>query len=384
MERVERIPGVDVARGLAVLGMFTAHLAPGAAGDPWPLGAVQVADGRSAATFVVLAGLSVALLSGADRPVDGVRRIQARTRVLVRGVLLVALGVALVVLGTPVAVILPVYGVYFAVATAFLGSRPRTLVALAGAVAIVGPVVTSTARDWLLEHGRATALTDLVVGEHYPAATWSAYVLAGLAVGRLDLRSPRVRRVLLLVGTGLALVAHLGSAIAVRVVAGAGPDGPWYRYLTTEPHSGSTPEVLANTGVALALLAACLAAGDRWPRTTAPLGATGALALTAYSVHVVAIAALGTGVVWEPTTRTWLTFLVVTVVACTAWRTWLGRGPLERVLHVVSTRASDLAPDRVEPRGDGRPAAADQPGRPGFTATDRAPAAGPAHRPAPR
>ncbi|GEA89390.1 heparan-alpha-glucosaminide N-acetyltransferase domain-containing protein [Cellulomonas cellasea] len=353
---MQRIVGVDVARGLAVLGMFTAHLAPGAAGDPWPRGAVQVADGRSAAAFVVLAGISVALLSGGSRPVDGVRRAQARLRVLVRGVLLVALGVVLVALGTPVAVILPAYGVYFAVAIGFLGWSARALLAAAAVVAVVGPPVTFRVGDWLVEHEKATALTDLVVGHYYPAGIWTAYVLAGLAVGRLDLTAAHVRRALLLGGTGVAVLAHLASAVLMRLVPGARPEVGPGRYLTTEPHAGTTLEVVANTGVALAVLALCLVVADRWPRLTSPLGATGALALTAYTVHVAAIAALGDDVVWEPTDRVWLAFLVVTVVACTVWRATLGRGPFERLLHAVSTRASDLGADGPgrTPSVDGR------------------------------
>ncbi|MGW6129654.1 heparan-alpha-glucosaminide N-acetyltransferase domain-containing protein [Cellulomonas sp. NPDC055163] len=342
---MQRIAGVDVARGLAVLGMFTAHLAPGAAGDPWPRGAVQVADGRSAAAFVVLAGLSVALLSGGPRPADGVRRVQARLRVLVRGVLLVTIGVVLVALGTPVAVILPVYGVYFAVAIGFLGWSPRALLAAAAAVAVVGPPLTFRVGDWLVEREQATALTNLVVGHYYPAGIWTAYVLAGLAVGRLDLTAAHVRRALLLGGTGVAVLAHLASGVLMRLVPGARPEVGLGRYLTTEPHAGTTFEVVANTGVAVAVLAVCLVVADRWPRLTSPLAATGALALTAYTVHVAVVAALGDDVVWEPTDAVWLTFLAVTVVACTLWRATLGRGPLERLLHAVSTRASDLGAD---------------------------------------
>src|SRR5690606_11520134 len=57
-----RIDGLDLARGLAVLGMFVAHV--GTAGNAYPPTEVgQLADGRSAALFALLAGVSVALLS---------------------------------------------------------------------------------------------------------------------------------------------------------------------------------------------------------------------------------------------------------------------------------------------------------------------------------
>src|SRR4051812_47891443 len=111
---MRRIVGIDVARGLAVLGMMTAHVGPDDHGPVPPGGFAQLADGRPAALFVLLAGLSLALLSGAADPVAGTRLVQARVRILVRALLLFALGELLVVLGTPVVVILPTYGLLFA------------------------------------------------------------------------------------------------------------------------------------------------------------------------------------------------------------------------------------------------------------------------------
>ncbi len=344
---MQRIPGVDVARGLAVLGMITAHVAPGGAGDDWPWSATQVADGRSAALFVVLSGVSVALMSGGARPVAGTRRVQARTRLFTRAFLLLGLGAGLVVLGTPIAVILPTYAVLFAVATGLLGRTPRWLFAAAAVTAVVAPPVRLLLAAWLEAEPRpGSTYTDLLVGDFYPALVWVAYVLAGLGVGRLDLRDARVRRVMLATGAGLALAGYASAALLTRATD---PDGVLHALVTSEPHSGSGVEVVASTGVSLGALALCLMAGDRLPRGAAPLAATGALALTAYCGHVVVIALLGPEAVWAPTAGTWLTFVAVTVVACTAWRAAWGRGPLERLLHGVSTRAADVAPDAPPP-----------------------------------
>jgi uncharacterized membrane protein YeiB len=99
----------------------------------------------------------------------------------------------------------------------------------------------------------------------------------------------------------------------------------------------STFELMGNTGVAFLVLVASLAAAERWPRAFAPLAAVGSLALTAYTVHIVVIAIIGTSVVWQPTVLSWLAFLGTTTLACWLWARFLGRGPLERVLHEVST-----------------------------------------------
>ncbi|QHT55082.1 DUF1624 domain-containing protein [Cellulomonas sp. H30R-01] len=340
---MRRIAGVDVARGLAVLGMMTAHVGPDDPGSRVvPGGFAQLADGRPSALFVVLAGIGLALLSGGASPVAGTRLVQARLRVLVRAVLLFALGELLVMLGTPVAVILPTYAVLFAVGCLALRWSVRTLLVVAAAVAVVGPVVRT-----LLEAGqqawqpRPTLLAEIAVGHFYPAVVWLAYLLAGLAVGRCDLRSARVRLVAAATGAGLVVLGHGGAWVARDVLG-------WPATVaTTEPHSSTTFEVLGNTGVALLVLVACLVVAEAAPHVVSPLAAVGELALSAYTVHVVVIALLGDGVVYTPAVASWLAFLVTTTVLCWSWRATLGRGPFERVLHGVSTRAADVRPDTL-------------------------------------
>ena len=64
-----RLRGVDVARGLAVLGMFGAHLL--VTDDlVWvdPSTWTGLVDGRSSVLFALLAGVSVALLTGRTTP----------------------------------------------------------------------------------------------------------------------------------------------------------------------------------------------------------------------------------------------------------------------------------------------------------------------------
>ncbi len=342
---MQRITGVDVARGLAVLGMLTAHVGPGGPGSPWPWSLTQVADGRSAALFVLLSGVSVALLSGGSAPVAGTRRVQARTRLLVRAAGVLGIGVVVTLLGTPVAVILPTYGVLFACATPLLGTRPRRLLTGAVVVAALGPVLQQAVGP-VLEQLPGREWTDLLTGSHYPAVTWFAYVLVGLAVGRSDLRDTRVRLRLLGAGAALATAGLGAGALLTRVVE---PGSALAALVTTEPHSSSPLEVVANTGVGLAVLALCLLLADAAPGLVAPVAATGALALTAYTAQLVAIAVLGTSVVWEPDAGTWVAFLVVTVASCWLWRAAFGRGPLERALHALAARAADVSPDALPP-----------------------------------
>lgn len=338
MDRVDRVVGVDVARGLAVLGMFTAHL-----GDDSPVfwtstGWMQAADGRSAAGFALLAGVSAALLSGGPSPEGGLALRHARVRILARAAVLWPLGVVLIALGTPVAVILPSYAVMFALLTVVLHWSPRRLLLAAGGALAVGPLVAVLTGDDV--NGQPTAhplpqILDVLVGDYYPVVVWIAYMLVGLAVGRHGLPVQR----LAVWGLGCAVVGYGTSAVAMRVID---PVHTLRRaLLTAAPHSDTAPEVVGNTGVVLVVLALCLVAGRAAPRVVAPLAATGALALTAYCGQIVAIAVIGTRAVWVPSNGRLAVFVLVTLMFTTTWRALLGRGPLERALHGFSTTLAD-------------------------------------------
>lgn len=340
-----RIVGVDVARGLAVLGMAVAHVGEDDAarlpnGSSW----LEAFDGRSAACFALLAGVSAALLSA-----DPTRLRHSRARILARAALLLPLGMALAALGTPVVVILPAYAVMFAMLTVALGWRPRVLLLAAGVVALGAPPLALWLRDGA---GRSAGPLQVLWQQYYPPMIWIAYLLVGLAVGRV-LREPSTPRRLVGWGAVAAVVGLTTNAVAMRSIDGS--HTLRRALLTSAPHSSSPVELLANVGVVLVVLGVCLLLGARRPRAVTPLAATGALALTAYTGQVVAIAILGRGVVFDPSIAVTGAFVLVTVVACTAWRSMLGRGPLERLLHAASTAAAD-AVDTAAPPESVRPA----------------------------
>ncbi|MFJ4106715.1 heparan-alpha-glucosaminide N-acetyltransferase domain-containing protein [Oerskovia enterophila] len=390
----DRVPGVDLARGLAILGMFAAHV--GVTSDDFSTGEgwLSLVHGRSSILFAVIAGVSLALVSGRRTPLTGVPALQARTRILVRAVLLLALAGLLDLLGTPVALILGFYAAYFVLALPFLRWPPPRLAGLALVVAVLGPPVAYwwpeimlRAELWLPMDGSG-ALTDFLLTGTYPALVWMAFVLAGLAVGRLDLASRRLQVSLLGGGLVTSFVAYMASALVTgswltAVLAGSGPTAlieqqaadasgvyqpeplPWSAPLPTPeylwlagPHTNTTLEVLGSGGFALAVLGLCLLLGSSRAvlRVLAPLAAVGSMALTVYCLQVLAIWA------WEDqlmsaTGNGELALLVVaSLVFATVWRWALGRGPLERFVGWVAGRAASIpaapAPDPTS-RDDG-------------------------------
>ena len=412
-----RIIGVDVARGLAVLGMYGAHVGFTTAFD-WssPETWTDVVNGRASILFALLAGVSIAIISGRTEPLDGVDLLRARVRIFTRAVLIFALGGLLEYLGTGVAVILPTYAALFVLSIPFLRWKPRALFILAACIAVLMPFLVSFRPEIMWDEAGALGggvIFDLLVTGTYPGLIWMAFVLAGLAIGRLDLRVLRVQVWLVLIGLALAVVGYgLGSLGDAVLGSSSAPDsssswtyipsegiemeslpgedvdlsglrcevtGPEeyfcynpelmlgdegsvpeetpppedtfggiasyfdYSYLwTARAHSGSPFEVVGSTGFAMIVLGLSLLAtrprAIRW--ILYPVASVGAMALTAYSVHIFAIAILGGGVYDVTDNWLWLAFSLVALVLCTAWTILVGRGPLEQALTRISHDAA--------------------------------------------
>jgi uncharacterized protein len=347
----ERILGVDLARGLAVLGMYGAHIGVTEAFDwPRPETWLDVVNGRSSILFALLAGVSIAILSGGRRPLDGVPLLQARTRILTRAALIFALGGLLEYLESGIAVILPTYAALFVLSLPFLRWRPAALFGLAGTLALVAPFVTASlalGATGTADDGVEGEIVALLVTGHYPGLIWIVFVLVGLGIGRLDLASRAVALWMLGAGLGLAVVGYGAGELTRIAVSGTALGDALGPFATTEPHSGSPFEVVGSTGFALAVVAMCLlvAGPARWPLY--PLAAVGSMALTAYTVHVALVAMTGRGAFYQPDNGLYLTSLVAALIGCSAWRLIVGRGPLEQVLTRVSRMAADAVPRRT-------------------------------------
>ncbi|MBF4630445.1 DUF1624 domain-containing protein [Clavibacter michiganensis subsp. phaseoli] len=339
-----RLQGVDAARGLAVLGMMAAHVAVQRTLElDDPASWLAITDGRSSILFATLAGLSIALMSGRERPADGSDLARARLKVLVRAACLFLLGGLLASLQTYVAVILEVYAVLFVAVLPLLRWRASRLLALAAVAAVALPVATTAlAIHFDSALMRPDPFVILVVTGHYPALTWVAFAIAGLGVGRLALGSARVQLLLVTVGAGLAVLAYGGSALLEAAVP-APPPG-WEYILSTTPHEGSPFEVVGSGGFAVAVIGLCLRVAALLPAVLVPFEAVGQLALTVYAVHIVVIDLVAPEGDLIADDGAYLAFAVVTVALCLLWTRTVGRGPLERALGAVAGRASDLAP----------------------------------------
>jgi hypothetical protein len=326
----------------------------------------EIAAGRAAALFAVLAGVSLALAHGGPTPPQGRRLRAARAGVLARAGFLLVVGMLLARVDSPPLVILPYYALLFVVAIGFLGLRARTLAWLAAGAALATPVLSHLLRQHLEqpgvgEPGGPDLLVDLGVTGTYPVLTWTTYLFAGLAVGRTDLR-PRTAGVrLLAVGGVLAVSAKALSSVALDAAGGAArlqqsstivvnealgrglfgttPADDWQWLLVSAPHSGTTFDLVHTVGTSLAVLGGCLLLARLLPyRLLLPLAAAGSMTLTLYVAHVLALAD-GSPVLLDDRTQLWVAHVAVALVAATVWRSVVGRGPLEAASSVLDLSA---------------------------------------------
>lgn len=351
----QRVAGVDLARGLAVIGMVAAHLLwldefDLADAATW----AAVVDGRSSIVFATLAGVSIGLVTGATTPLPPAQMRVARSRLAVRAGMLWLLGIWLIATGVPVYVILPAYAILFLLAVPLVALRARTLFAIAAVVAVVMPFVQVPLDDLAFWRTPTGTLVSSAIGWNYPFPVWIAFVVAGLAVARCGILRTRVQLWMIAGGSTLALVGY-------GLDAAAGPDavatGPtyWEAVWTAEPHSSGLLEVIGSGGFAIALIGLCaLACRTVLTWVVLPLRAVGAMPLTAYTAQILLWAAAS--LVLLGTTRDlrafrdlepFLPMTAMLVIACTTWALLVGRGPLEWLVDRVAKLAVPRGVDRL-------------------------------------
>ena len=347
--RGQRLVGPDVVRAVALVGVVLMNYhgylvirggtvgddAVGRFFDPFrgPLAT------RFAATFVLVAGVGVALLSrrAAD---DTERRRAVRWSLLRRGVLLYTGGLLLDLVwpGT----ILPFYGGMFACAAVLAFWRSRWLVLTGVAAALAGAAIAwwRYERDrgghdtsWLTNPGSSSVrgvAFDLFVNGTHPLLPWLAFFCAGIVVGRV-LDTAWWRPVAIAAGTTLFTLALLANATATTDRA---------RFLLSlDPPERGLAYTASALGSALVAFGGITWLAERFAgsRVVDVLARAGRTSLSLYVAHALLFdlvvdwlgwvepGGLGTALVMTAA------FWTIGIAAAAWWTRRYGRGPLERL-----------------------------------------------------
>ncbi len=356
----QRIIGYDIARALAVFGMILVNykIVMGATdkGPNWLVNLVGLLEGRVAATFVVLAGAGVSLLSRKSRLLND-KDLLARDRrtLLKRALFLFAIGM----LYTSVwpADILHFYGLYLFFAAFLMAAPVFRLWVYSGLIVATSVILLSVLNydaDWnwkYLEYinfwSLAGMVRNLFFNGFHPVFPWLAFLLIGMILGRRDLGDPAVCRHLYLWGASVAIAAEAFSRLAFRGVPMSGSvNGEIITtFFSTAPMPPTPLYFCSAAGTACALIAASIALGERCAGSTwiRALAATGRFSLTLYVAHVI----VGLGILeaigrLEGQSLAFAAVAAATFYLCGAvfahlWLTHFKRGPLEAVMRILSS-----------------------------------------------
>ncbi len=341
--------GLDAARGLALIGLMALQILPGHhALTPAPAWPHLLLSEASAALFILLAGVGLALGSGGRFPHRGRWLAADRVGLAVRAVLIAVVGLGLGALmpgDAPADNLLICCGVLFVLAIPFLRLSATALFVCAAVLWMVGPLLVQGVTDVLPAPADVPAepggtVSRLLVTGTYPALPYLSCLLAGLGVGRMNLRDTGIQVRLLAAGAGLIVLARTADPFGPYVFGGhgrvpttgrtgadelaevlvRGPD-PW-------PVDGVWA-IAAGLGVALLVLGGCLLISRRSGAWSLRLSAVGAMGLSVYTAHLVALSVdvrYDLPVIWS------LVHLGAAVLLAVGWHRARGQGPLERAL----------------------------------------------------
>ena len=358
-----RLQGLDLARALALVGMVVVNfnIAMGVTDGFSLLDApVEALSGRAAATFVVLAGIGLSLMTARVRKAgDRAGFRVARNNLWRRAAVLFAFGA----LTTPIwpADILHFYGVYLLIAAPCLVLRSSWLIGAMVAL-IVAFVILLFALDyeagWNFEtldyHGMWTvtgAFRHIFFNGFHPVVPWLAFVFFGVLIGRIEFTQAHVQKRMVAWGLGVTILAELTRYALVVATADTPELQPLFG---SEPMPPTPLYMLSGGATATAVIGACLTISARqyttlWMRA---LVHTGQLALTLYIAHV--FIGLGTlealGLLGDQSRALAITasgvFCVLACGAATLWRAHYSEGPAEWLMRRITATQKTSANSR--------------------------------------
>lgn len=356
-----RNPSLDVTRTIALCGVvvmnYHAYLNKEQAFYPQdpsfaervfnPLSGILTT--RFAATFVLVAGIGIALLMNAALQSKDPQLIhQARMKLARRGLFLFAIGAAIQWIwpGT----ILFYYGAYFLIAAVICTWKSRDLVLFSlGSIAISTSVSAWRASEffdgnftqWLSPSPNSprNLLIRTFLDYTHPVFPWITFICAGIVLGRnLEILSRLRSRIVLVSGLSLAVVIVIRTFFAPESIA-TKANYVLQRVISTNNIDHSVLHVIST--LAVALIAFCVISwivDSRQSHTVVQFFArSGQMTLSLYLAHVLVFNFAVNWMHWvTPTgldTALLLSaiFYVIAVPIASWWNKVNGAGPIERL-----------------------------------------------------
>lgn len=304
----KRIIGIDVSRALAVFGMVIVNfkIVFGEHGDSWIKPLAGLFDGKAAATFVVLAGVGLALMTNSAKQ-DPEKWNRAKNRIIKRSFFLFAVGLSYYWIWP--ADILHFYGIYMLVTLLFLKKNGTQILTAVTGFILLFPLLllfvnyeagwnfsTLEYLDFLTIEG---FLRNLFFNGFHPVIPWTAFMLFGVWLGKQNLNDDQFVKKSLWISSIVFILIQIISYGSILLLSGGNEESikELTELMGTDPMPPMPFYMINGLSIATVVISSCILLGKKFEESkiVEALNKTGQLALTFYVAHVV----IGIGIVEE-------------------------------------------------------------------------------------
>ena len=353
-----RIIGIDVARALAIIGMVIVNfkVVLGEEGKNWIKLLSSVFDGRASATFVVLAGVGIALgTNSAIRNNDLSKLRMAQIKITKRALLLFIIGLSYMLIWQ--ADILHFYGIYMLFTLLLIRSAPQHILMWAAAVILTYPFLLywfDYETGWNLDTLEYLDLWEfdgflrnLFINGFHPVLPWVSFMLVGFWYGKQDLKSDKFLKKVIWVSSVVFIGIQFLSYFFICFFSNGNEEtqSDLSEIIGTNPMPPLPIYMLNGIAIAILVISLCILLGKRYAtnKVVVALKNTGQLALTFYVAHVV----LGMGVIEALSSSKMgtysiefsvgyaLIFSLLCILFANLWLKFKHYGPLEWIMKMI-------------------------------------------------
>ncbi|WP_299242036.1 DUF418 domain-containing protein [uncultured Aquimarina sp.] len=355
----KRIIGIDVARALAVIGMIIVNFKVvfGANGLSWVKSVASIFDGKAAATFVVLAGIGLALMTNSAIQKNDQDKLKiVRIRIMKRALFLFIVGISYITIWP--ADILHFYGVYMLFVMLLLNAKKSTILASVITFIIVFPILLifwNYETGWNFETLNYEHfwsfngfIRNLFFNGFHPVIPWTAFMLFGYWFGKQNLHDNKFVKKIFWISLICFILIQLLSYTTILLLSGGNQESvnELTQILGTNPMPPLPMYMFTGIAVSSFIVSACILISKRFENSKLvdALYKTGQLALTFYVAHVI----IGMGIIEvinsnkignysiEFSVIYAIAFSFLCILFAIYWRKHFKSGPLEWVMRKVT------------------------------------------------
>ena len=355
----KRIVGLDVARALAVIGMIIVNFKVvfGENGDSWLKSFARLFDGKAAATFVVLAGIGLALMTNSAIKVHNPEKLKiARKRIIKRALFLFVVGLSYIWIWS--ADILHFYGIYMLITLLCINRPPKQIILGAIGIILLYPILTMlfdyekgwdfTSLEYIDFWTFKGFFRNLFYNGFHPVLPWTAFMLFGLWYGRQNLYDERFIKKSLQVSIGVFITIQTLSIGLIQFISQGSPKAVEgiTPLLGTEPMPPMPIYMINGISISIVIISSCILLAKRYENNivVGALNKTGQLALTFYVAHVI----IGMGIIEKIAPLKFgeysiefsviyaLIFSLLCILFADIWLGYKKSGPLEWIMRKIT------------------------------------------------